>query len=73
MPPSVEAITVTGAPVSRSTTHAEVELARDVAALLDTDAADLLALGPVWWVTSVMPSICVGRRRDSSTPRARQP
>ena len=37
MPPSVDAITATRA-VPRSTTHAEVELARDVAALLDEHA-----------------------------------
>ena len=44
MPPSVDAITVTR-PVPRSSDHAEVELARDVDALLDEQALDLLALG----------------------------
>jgi hypothetical protein len=48
----------------------EVKLARDVRAVFDVDAVDLLAGAPVCWVTSVRPSIRLASSAASSTDLA---
>jgi len=58
-----------GGPVDQ---RGEIELAADVAAVLDEEAFDDAAGRSVWIVTSVLPSICSAKALTSSTDLARR-
>ena len=68
-PPSVETTNATAARLAVDQRR-QVELLVDVGAVLDVEAVDLLAVGPVCTVTSVAPSICLAKVSTSSTDLA---
>jgi hypothetical protein len=71
MPPSVETTKATRRRFAVDQQR-EVEFLLDVRAVLDVEAVDLLAGGPVWMVTSVLPSISGVGFFTSATDLARR-